>query len=749
MRRLILLLILSTTVPAGQAPRLDAWRVIGPGGAGGMFLPTISPHDESTVLEHCDMTGAYISLDAGLSWRMFNLRGVASAFAFDPKDRNVTYAGNHALWRSADTGKTWSMVLPDPALGTVEHMRDDHAAPMLTTGDGAYPSGERVRTLFIAVDPEDSKRVYALLEHGQHGQRLVFSADSGRKWSRVPTFSNAAVRHMYFDGGLRLVTGSGVFDVHGDRWNYAAGLPGVNFRAASGGRGLLYATSDKGIHVSRDGGATWQTPDNPLPGKPRFRAIACSAYHPESAYVAFEQMDIPGAPKTGLFGIAKTSDGGRHWSEVFREGDRTAPNLERSWVEDFYRETGPMRDLGVSPTNPDICYVTDSVPRSFRTLDGGKSWRQVITEHVGKDRWTTTGFDVTNCYGLHFDPFDPKALYLSQTDVGLFKSEDGGATWKSSISGIPSHWENTTYWVALDPKVKGLLWGAFAYTHDLPRPKMWRRTNPDVFQGGTATSTDGGAHWTVTNQGMPETAVTHILMDPGSPVGARTLYACGFGKGVYKSTDNGKSWVLKIQGIEKRQPFAWRITRASDGTLYLVVARRSEGGYTGDAEDGALYKSSDGAEHWVKMKLPEGVNGPNGLTLDPSNNRRMYLSAWGVQLPDGVRNGGVYLSTDGGIKWKNVFHDMQHVYDVTVDPRDPRLVYLCGFENGAYRSADGGVSWARIRGFNFKWGHRVVPDPADRSMIYITTFGGGLWHGPAAGDPRSLEDAVTPVPVEP
>jgi hypothetical protein len=62
-----------------------------------MFLPTISPHDANVVLEHCDMTGAYISLDAGLSWRMFNLRGVASAFAFDPKDRNVIYASGSTL----------------------------------------------------------------------------------------------------------------------------------------------------------------------------------------------------------------------------------------------------------------------------------------------------------------------------------------------------------------------------------------------------------------------------------------------------------------------------------------------------------------------------------------------------------------------------------------------------------------------------------------------------------------------------
>src|SRR5436190_24111459 len=92
------------------APRLDNWKVIGPGGAGGMFLPTVSPHDENVVLEHCDMTGSYISQDAGRSWRMFNLGGTTSAFAFDPTDAQAIYAGNQALWRSEDAGRTWRML---------------------------------------------------------------------------------------------------------------------------------------------------------------------------------------------------------------------------------------------------------------------------------------------------------------------------------------------------------------------------------------------------------------------------------------------------------------------------------------------------------------------------------------------------------------------------------------------------------------------------------------------------------------
>jgi photosystem II stability/assembly factor-like uncharacterized protein len=706
----------------GPAARFDSWRVIGPGGAGGMFLPTISPHDPHLVLEHCDMTGSYISSDAGRSWRMFNLRGTAAAFAFDPKDPKVIYTGSHALFRSEDTGKTWRMIFPDPTR-TVEHMRDDHAAATLTTDDPAYLPGARIGG--IAVDSADTKRIAVVWGGGRRDRRarVARSEDRGATWTVVKDFTGEPVPLIYFENGdLRIIT---------------------KFQSASAGPGLLYATSSDGLFLSNDAGKTWRQLKDALANNPQYGPVACATLHPRTAYVAFTYPRSPGKPWAG---IAKTTDGGDHWTIVYQTTGKSAANVDDAWIEDFYGGTGPIVDLGVAPSNPDICFATDHCPRAFRTLDGGKTWQQNISEHVGGDRWTTTGFDVTTCYGVHFDPFRPETMFISYTDIGLFKSDDRGETWKSSIAGIPRKWQNTTYWVEFDPKVKGLMWGGFARTHDLPRPKMWQRQAVDAFGGGAAMSSDGGGHWTLTS-GMPETPVTHIVLDPASPVAARTLYACGFGRGVYKSVDNGKTWGLKIEGIEKHEPFAWRITRADDGTLYLVVARRSDHGYTGDAEDGALYKSTDGAEHWVKMKLPAGTNGPMGLTLDPKDNRRMYLAAWGVQLPDGDTGGGVFASRDGGETWKNIFDQSQHVYDVTVDPRNPDVLYNCGFEVGAWRSLDRGAAWTRIRGFNFKWGHRVIPDPADPAKIYITTFGGSVWHGPAAGDPKAVEDLVTQVKV--
>jgi photosystem II stability/assembly factor-like uncharacterized protein len=273
--------------------------------------------------------------------------------------------------------------------------------------------------------------------------------------------------------------------------------------------------------------------------------------------------------------------------------------------------------------------------------------------------------------------------------------------------------------------VRGRMWAAMSGTHDLPRPKMWRRNSPDTFTGGVVRSDDGGRSWRVQNNGMPQTAATHILRDPGG-----ALYVCGFGRGVFKSTDGGEHWALKNDGLEGAQPFAWRIVQAGAGELYLIVARRSDDGKSGNAGDGALYRSLDGAEHWTRVGLPGGVNGPNGLAVDPRDPSRLYLAAWGRSTRPAAQGGGIYLSINRGASWRRVLDRDQHIYDVTIDPKDARTLYASGFEGAAWRSTDRGLTWKAIPGYDFKWGHRVTPDPQARGKVYITTFGGSVWHGP-------------------
>jgi photosystem II stability/assembly factor-like uncharacterized protein len=173
------------------------------------------------------------------------------------------------------------------------------------------------------------------------------------------------------------------------------------------------------------------------------------------------------------------------------------------------------------------------------------------------------------------------------------------------------------------------------------------------------------------------------------------------------------------------------MVRDSVGALYLIVARRSDDGGFGNAGDGAVYRSTDGAEHWSGVPLPAGLNGPNGLAIDPRDPTRLYLAAWGRSTREGAADGGIYLSVNRGATWRRVLDRDQHIYDVTIDPNDARVLYATGFESGAWRSADRGLTWRRIPGFDFKWAHRVAVDPLDRARIYVTTYGGSVWHGMA------------------
>ncbi len=710
-----------------SAPRPGRWSIVGPGGGGAQFFPTISPHDPRRVLVACDMTGSYLTEDGGASWRMFNLRGTTRSFEWDPNDRNIIYAVNHgAIFRSRDSGKSWALVYPPPNQVSGVEMGDDHSdETILVEGNPA----KRIESMAVAQG--NSKRLYAV-----SGRVLLASEDFGASWRTEKEFAPPVRRIWATRDRLYVASERSIWTNENGVWN--EGSPAAApWNDVSAGPPVIYAISESAGAISEDSGKTWRAFDLPGSGA-HLHAVATSLRHPDVAYVSFNGLALEGR---NWFGVAKTTNRGHTWQLVWKESATPAANLHDAWITPRFGSSwgGQPLSLGIGPDDPDLCYATD-LGRTLRTTDGGKNWEAVYSKRTG-DAWTSTGLDVTTSYGVHFDPFDVRRIFITYTDIGAFRSEDGGRSWVSATEGVPRPWVNTTYWMAFDPDVRGRVWAVASGTHDLPRPKMWRRTPVARFRGGVIASEDGGRTWRKSAAGMPETAATHIILDRSSPREARVLYVAAFGKGVYKSSDGGASWSLRNEGIAGDEPFVWRLALDRDGGLYAVIARRSEDGSIGAPGDGALYFSDDAAGHWTRMKLPEGVNGPNSVTVDARDAKRLYLSAWQRKGADG---GGIYLSTDAGRSWRRVLDRDQHIYDVTVDPKNPRVLYACGFESSAWRSSDRGQTWSRIKGYNFKWGHRVIPDPADRNLIYITTFGGSVWHGPAAGD-ASYEDIVGPL----
>ncbi len=755
--------------PTVTAAPASAWRVIGPGGGGGQFIPTVNPADSNNVFVRCDMTGAYVTHDGGKSWRMFNLRTVVEDFEFDPADPNTIYASNSALWRSEDRGARWNLIWPAPQNVTAERMLGDHADQFFETADG-MPDGSIVK---VRVDPSDSRRIWLGLtpsrrggREGDDSSRVMVSTDRGASWSLAGKVAGRSILALVpgaWDGrpdevlavserGTALVSLSGTA-------RQTAALPVRFIQAADCGKGaggsVIYIlagrdrrpgsadTSRIAVYRSEDRGAKWIPASGnltPPAGKARFSTLAACEGNPQTVYLSVN--DFPETDSLSWFGIMKSADSGANWQWAYKASDDgvAGGNHGDGWMDETYGPSwsGAPICLGVSPTDPDICYGSD-YGVTQRTLDGGKWWEQVYSNKLPDGSWTSRGLDVTTCYGIHFDPFDSLHYFISYTDIGLFHTKNGGESWFHCLKGVPRPWINTCYWLTFDPQKQGRIWSVWGNAHDLPRPKMFRG-DFSRFQGGVALSEDNGESWSAVTVGMPENTVcTHVLLDPDSPSESRTLYVCGFGKGVFKSVDGGASWKLMNKGLGENLN-AWRMERLPDGTLFLLIAR---GGIEGRGYiDGGVYVSRDGASSWKNVPLPVGVNAPNDLVVDPQEPKRMYLCCWPWPSEGVEKHGGVLRTEDGGVTWERVFDEDAHVYAAAVDPSNPAVVFINTFDSAAFRSEDYGASWNRLGGYNFKWGHRPVVDPHQPDKLFLTTFGGSVFYGPAKGDPGAFEDIV-------
>ncbi len=147
---------------------------------------------------------------------------------------------------------------------------------------------------------------------------------------------------------------------------------------------------------------------------------------------------------------------------------------------------------------------------------------------------------MTTCYGVHFDPFDANRLFISYTDIGMWRSDDRGTSW--TTCDVPRDWRNTTYWIAFDPEVKGRGWAVMSSVHDLPRPKMFRSRDVGGYNGGV--TDNRGRRQDLDEDDAGHAAHRGDAHHPRShePEGCALLYVTGFGTGVWKSADGGKSW---------------------------------------------------------------------------------------------------------------------------------------------------------------------------------------------------------------
>jgi photosystem II stability/assembly factor-like uncharacterized protein len=765
------------------------WKVIGPGGGGGVLKPTVSPFNANFVLTHCDMTGMYISTNGGESWKMKNLWNVPDDFEFDPSDSNTLYvatrgflhsedrgSGISLLLRSDDRGSTWRIIFPDAGKSKkVERLQSTSLKPSEIIDGALDGTVQKVR-----VDPADHNRIFLglapLIDYmGPGGSkdmadvaRLLVSEDHGLTWKVIAELPGENVLGIFpYGKGNEVI----IFTEHacvsvneGTGKAISLPLPVNSISVAEGGKSpdgtLIYIQSDfkrnrgeitGGIFVTRDLGETWsQINEGLLSGTARGmvpylrQGLAVCESQPEVAYVSvINPVTNEKGQIDAIYSIYKTTNGGRQWVPVLLSstpGGYLTHNFSGSWMEKSYDPGwgGSPIDLGVAPRNPDVCYAGDN-GRGYKTTDGGKTWVQVYSHNNPDGSYTNNGLNVTTCYGVHFDPFNKDHFFICYTDIGLFHTFDGGRSWFHAISDVPRDWQNTCYDVAFDPAVNGKVWSVWADAHDLPRTKMFGGRGFSEFHGGVAVSADGGRTWRKSNTGLPENSVcTNILIDSSSAVESRTMFVSVFDRGIYRSTDGGANWKQTINGLGDNL-FAWQVRQNSNGRLFALFARGQRNGKT---VDGEIFFSDDKASNWKKMLLPVGINGPHDLLIDPVHPAIMYVSCWPHTTGDKDTGGGIIKTSDGGITWKQTFDDRVRVNSAGIDPRRTGTIFINTFQNAAYRSDDSGNSWKRIDGYRFKWGQRAVPDINHPGMLFLTTYGGSVFYGPAAGVSGAADDII-------
>jgi photosystem II stability/assembly factor-like uncharacterized protein len=738
------------TAAAAAAPPAEVWEPVGLTGGGAMYSLALSPQDARLVMLSCDMSGAYLSRDAGRTWQMIHHRSLQGcttcAAAFHPSERGRIVApggwGGRPLRLSTDGGATWGPYIdrrtPWPGRPTVLYFDPGGATTLfIGTDSGAWVTHDDAKTI------QECK--------GLSGKVLGFAADR----------SSPAPRRVFFAG-----TSGGVFrsDDAGATFRPAgdglpAGKPILAFAGGSSRAGTrLYVTVPcevvggklaGGVYVSRDGARSWQRAMNPEINVqtrrsspwangdvPQYPFVVTTDLRPERAYVYGAGTSyFPPNHST----VYRTDDGGQSWRAVLFSDPRFKEyNADDDWLTKGIgqRWQDVPETMAGCQADPDVV-MTASGMFVFRTEDGGRRWRVCHTIAApgaaaaprGESAWLNNGLVVTSTWNYYADPHDPRRHYICYTDIGLARSLDAGRSWLWQGPALP--WKNTVYELAFDPAAPGRLWGAFSNTHDIPNGNIIEGRHRVRMDGGVAASDDFGKTWT--KVALPEAPAVSVVLDPSSPRDRRTLWASLFEKGVYRSDDGGRTWREKNRGLGHAANMrCCRLIRHADGTLFVVVTakRLADGSYTLDGV--GLYRSADRGETWTKINASLPLHWPKDFAVHPADSRTVLLAAADVR---GRREGGLYRTADGGKTWALLARKGPEHFGAAYHPARKGWIYMTLTEGapecGLYLSRDDGRTWEPFAGLPFANIQRVHFVPGDVGRIHVTTFGGSVFRGPA------------------
>lgn len=507
------------------------WRVVHQANAGAICSVSVSGIRPERVVAATELHGLVLSEDKGETWHALPSPAKAFHAMFDPSDDDVIYGafGTDGVHKSTDKGATWKKI----------------SAGL----DANFKARE------VAVSPANPRDVYLIGAIGWSGG-FYYSNDAGETWVRSTTLKpdHAANPTLPDEGAIA-----------------ALSVPTNIALSPVDPKKLYLSVNWRPVHSS-DGGKTWEErvkgADITVQTDIRFSG--------DRVYVS--------AMDEGAF---VSEDQGKSWKAL--------------WPRAYNRElSGHNWRLAVTRING-----VDRIIATGTPWDGKDAQFVVISEDGGKTFKTTTEglptYKITanTMWGrgypraLAVDPSDPKIVYLGidgdptegKTGGGVFKSLDGGYTWKQLPNQPGSR--RVYYGLAIDPTdPRRILWGACGD------------------EGGVHLSEDGGDSWTrVLKQDMWIFNV-HATKDG-------TLYAGG--NNLWRSTDHGKTWTQLTQ-IKGRSVVGIEVD-PRDGNTIWISAVNWDGSSKGD-----VFKSTDGGATWENFTGNLMHRKPQILRFNPKTN---------------------------------------------------------------------------------------------------------------------------------
>ena len=380
-------------------------------------------------------------------------------------------------------------------------------------------------------------------------------------------------------------------------------------------------------------------------------------------------------------------------------------------------KSGRIADVEIDPNDTSVWYVGVGSGGVWKTVNAGTTWKPVFDKQ-----------DVYSIGTVTLDPQNSNTIWIGTGENvggrhvsigdGVYLSKDGGKNWKNMGLKNSEHISE----IIVHPKDANTVWVA-------AQGPLWNKGD----ERGLYKTTDGGKTWNKVLGDDEWTGVTDVVIDPRNPdvlyaatwQKHRTVaayYGSGPGTALHKSTDGGESWRKLDKGLPKTEmgKIGLAISPQNPDVLYAAIEL--------NRRTGAVYRSSDRGESWTKgADAVAGGTGPHyyqELYASPHHFDRIYLA--------GVR---MQMSTDGGKTFATMKEEHKHSdnHSLTFVANDENYL-LMGSDGGIYESWDNGDNWRFISNLPLTQYYKVA---VDDDLPFYNVYGGTQDNNTQGGPSRT------------